>query len=164
MRTYISPAALAVAAVLGFAAWPACLSAAEKDEKTVTLVPDDLEWLDATAPFLPGTKIAILEGHPDKAGPFVYRMKMPAGYKIQPHAHKKAERVTVISGDYRMGLGEKFDQKEAVKLPPGSYIMRPPGTMHYGWAEKETVLQIHGEGPWAAEFANPADNPTKRKK
>lgn len=163
MSIRFSLAAVAIAASLGLAGW-ACLFAAEKDVQTVTLLPDKIEWQDATSPFLPGTKIAVLEGHPEKEGPFVYRMKMPDGYKIQPHAHKKPERVTVISGEYHAGLGEKFDERTAMKLPAGSYIVRPPGTMHWGWSKGETVLQIHGEGPWQPEYARGADEPAAKKR
>jgi hypothetical protein len=34
---------------------------------------------------------------------------------------------------------------------------------HFGFVKGETVLQLHGTGPWAIDYVNPADDPRKAK-
>jgi anti-sigma factor ChrR (cupin superfamily) len=46
------------------------------------------------------------------------RLLFPEGYKIPPHPHPQMERVTVISGALRVGMGEKFDQSDGVFAVP----------------------------------------------
>lgn len=126
--------------------------------------PNALTWTDGPPSLPPGAKIAVLEGDPGKSGPFVFRVKVPDGYKIPPHTHPKPERVTVLSGSFHLGMGEKFDPKHATTLPAGTYGTWPAGMKHFVWVEGETVVQFHGEGPWQIEYLNPADDPRTAKK
>src|SRR4051794_26167426 len=71
--------------------------------------PAEIKWLDGPTSVPPGAKLAVLEGNPAKEGPFVIRLKLPDGYRIPPHTHPKPERLTVISGVFNIGMGEKFD-------------------------------------------------------
>lgn len=43
----------------------------------------------------------------------------------------------------------------------GSFGYWPVGMRHFAWAEGETVLQLHGRGPWTVTYVNPADEPRK---
>jgi hypothetical protein len=70
---------------------------------------DNLKWQDGPPSLPKGAKIAVLEGDPGKEGPFVFRVKVPDSYKIPPHTHPKPERVTIISGTFNIGMGDKFD-------------------------------------------------------
>jgi len=128
---------------------------------TVSL-PDTLKW--AEAPVLPGARLAVVHGDPSKEGLFVYRLRMPANYKIPPHLHKASENVTVLAGTFYMGLGEKFDQGSGQELPVGGFASIPANHPHYAWAGKEeTVVQVHGVGPSDLRFVNPADDPRQKK-
>ena len=121
----------------------------------------DLKW--AAVPSLPaGAQIAVLEGPMNQAAPFTVRLKFPAGYRIPPHTHPAIERVTVLSGTFHMGMGEKFDPKAAQAVRAGELMIMQPGTAHYAWAEGETVVQLHGMGPWGITYINPADDPRQR--
>src|SRR5687768_15938354 len=71
--------------------------------------PDSITWQDGPPSLPKGAQIAVLEGDPTKEGPFVFRVKVPDGYRIPPHTHPKMERVTVIAGSFNIGMGEKFD-------------------------------------------------------
>ena len=125
------------------------------------VTPDTLKW--AEPPVLPGAKLAVVSGDPSKEGLFVYRIKMPAGYKIPPHTHKASENVTVLTGVFYIGLGEKFDQGSGQELPTGGFVSVPPKHAHYAWAgREETVVQVHGMGPTDLTFVNPADDPRKK--
>jgi quercetin dioxygenase-like cupin family protein len=134
----------------------------EKGRATIH-APAALKWVDGPPSLPPGAKVAILDGDPTKPGPFVMRARLPDGYKIPPHTHPQAERMTVLSGNLRLGMGDKFDPKHATELAPGTYAALPPGMKHFAWAEGETVIQVHGEGPWVIEYVNPADDPRKKR-
>ncbi len=120
---------------------------------------DKIEW-KAGPPSLPaGASIAILEGDPTKEGPFVFRVKVPDGFRIPPHTHPKMERVTVISGTFNLGMGDAFDADKTQPMPAGTYGRWTAGMHHFVWAKGETIVQFHGEGPWTINYVNPADDP-----
>jgi quercetin dioxygenase-like cupin family protein len=126
--------------------------------------PTTIEWT-AGPPALPaGAKMAVLEGDPTKEGPFVVRFQFPEGYHVPPHTHPKTERVTVISGALYLATGEALDRGSAKKLPAGSFGYWPASMKHTAWSEGETVIQLHGVGPWQINYVNPADDPRNRKK
>jgi quercetin dioxygenase-like cupin family protein len=153
-----SIAAIAVA-VLG---WP-LVGTGQSDKPPPKLyTPDGLKWEDGPKSLPPGAKMTVLEGDPTAPGPFVMRVKVPDGYKIPPHIHPKPERVTVISGSFHFGMGDKFDAKHATALPAGSYGTWPAGMRHFVWAEGETVIQLNGDGPWQIEYLNPLDDPRRK--
>jgi quercetin dioxygenase-like cupin family protein len=109
-------------------------------------------------------QIAVLEGDPSKEGAFVFRVKVPDGYRIPPHTHPKTERVTIISGTFNIGMGEKFDEKTTKALPAGTYGYWEAGMKHFVWIKGETVVQFHGMGPWSIQYVDPKDDPRNQKK
>src|SRR5918996_37515 len=162
MKTILSSASVVLLA-MGFS-W-ARLSAEETQSAEMRLYPPtSMEWKAGPAAIPPGAKMAVLEGDPTKEGPFVVRFQFPDGYHIPPHTHPKTERVTVVSGNLYLATGETLDRNSAKKLPAGSFGYWPAGMKHAGWAEGETVIQLHGIGPWQINYVNPADDPRKAKK
>jgi len=122
-----------------------------------------VQWGDAP-PMLPkGAKLAVLQGDPSKPGPFVIRLKMPAGYKAAPHWHSQPENLTVLSGTFMVGMGEKLDKKAMKPMHAGDFGSVPAKQPHYAVAKTATVVQIHGEGPFDLTYVNDADDPTKAK-
>ena len=93
----------------------------------------------------------------------VIRLQFPDGYHIPPHTHP-TERVTVISGTMFPAMGENLDRSAAKTLPAGTYGLWPAGMKHTAWSEGETVIQLHGVGPWRINYVNPADDPRNAKK
>jgi quercetin dioxygenase-like cupin family protein len=92
------------------------------------LTPSELRWQDA--PGLPtGTKVAVIEGPMSEAVPFTVRIKFPAGAKVPPHWHPAIEHVTVISGVFNAGLGDKLDESKATPLSVGSIAIMQPNTI-----------------------------------
>jgi quercetin dioxygenase-like cupin family protein len=128
------------------------------------VAPESVEW-GPCPPNLPaGCKIAVLQGDPSKDGQeFTMRAWWPDGYKIMPHYHPMTENLTVISGTFNVGMGDKFDANTTKKMPPGSFISMPPQMHHYAWAEGETVIQLNALGPFATIYVNPADDPSMKK-
>ncbi len=121
--------------------------------------PAEIKWVDGPPSLPKGAQIAVLEGDPGKEGPFVFRVKLPDGYRIPPHTHPKTERITVIEGTFNIGMGEKFDAQATRPMPEGTYGYWPAGMQHFVWAKGETILQFHGTGPWTITYVNPADDP-----
>jgi hypothetical protein len=126
--------------------------------------PAEVKWKDGPGSLPAGARFAVLEGDPAKEGPFVMRLWFPDGFRIQPHWHPKVERVTIISGTLNLGMGEKFDQSATRELTAGTFGFWPAGMRHFAWAKGETVLQLHGTGPWVINYVNPADDPRSARK
>jgi len=127
--------------------------------------PADLKWGDAPPGLPPGGKMAVLNGDPAQAGAFTVRLKAPAGYKVMPHTHPTAERLTVISGSFKIGMGEKFGEASMQQMTAGSYMVLPANMAHYAkGAGKDSVVQIDSEGPFQINYVSPIDDPRNAKK
>jgi quercetin dioxygenase-like cupin family protein len=120
----------------------------------------DIKW--GTTPSLPGAKFAVIEGPMNEPVAFTARIQFPAGYKIAPHFHSGIEHVTVISGEFAMGPGEKFDEAKLTKLGPGDFAVMQPKTPHFAMTTRPTEVQIHGVGPWTLTYVNPKDDPRQK--
>jgi hypothetical protein len=128
----------------------------------IVVPPDQVTWGPPPPALPPGAKIAVLEGNPSEAGPFTMRLQIPDRYRIPPHYHPAIEHVTVLKGTFKVGMGEKFDASAMTSLPTGTFAALQPGTRHFAEAQGETLLQIHGVGPWGLTYVNPADDPRKQ--
>jgi quercetin dioxygenase-like cupin family protein len=164
-RTLLLTGVVAVA-LLG-AGWltfesPVQASTESGGQPPLMLTAGELKWVDASAMLRPGAEIAVLYGDPKKAGPFAMRLRFPAGFRMPAHRHPADEHVTVISGTLHLGQGEKPDAAKAKALSAGSFVLVPAGTPHYGWFSEQTVLQLHGTGPWGVAYIDPADAPKGR--
>ena len=154
-RLHIVPAILMLAVL-------AALRVQAQEHAHTVVMPETLKWVEPAT--LPGARLAVVQGDPSKEGLFVYRLKMPAGYRIPAHLHKASENVTVLSGEFFIGLGEKLDQGKGQELPVGAFLSVPPNHPHYAWmGGTETVVQVHGVGPTDLRFVNPEDDPRKKK-
>ncbi len=132
---------------------------AEDHKSPAAYLPEAAEWAPAP-PVLPaGADIAVLSGNPFGDGWFVLRLKFPAGYDIPAHIHSGDELITVISGEFNIGHGEKLDREATTLLNAGGFVEMPAGHPHFAWASAETVVQIHGPGPFDITYMDPADNP-----
>lgn len=127
------------------------------------LAPDEMKWGPAPPGLPPGADIAVVSGDPSKPGlPFTMRARFPDGYKVPPHWHPTDENVTVLQGTINLGTGDTFDQSATKALPTGSFASMPKHMHHFAWASGETIIQIHGMGPFAITYVNPADDPRKK--
>jgi len=146
MRTLLVVASLALG-----------LSPAVAQQAAHTMVnAEEVQWKNAP-PILPGAQMSILYGDPAKKGMFVMRLKFPANYRVPPHTHPVDEIVTVISGEFNIGMGRKFDKAQTKPYTAGGLVAMPPGMEHFVYTDQETVIQISTRGPWALNFVNPDD-------
>ncbi len=125
------------------------------------VLPQAIKWLNFPLGG-PGAKAAVVSGDLDKPGPFVLRIKSPAGAKVPPHWHPGDEHLTIISGTFAVGMGDVYDPKKLTVLPQGSYALLPREMHHFALSKSATVVQVHGMGPFQINFVNPADDPRKK--
>jgi len=123
------------------------------------VTPDQIKWGPMPEGLPPGAQSAVLSGDPNSNGPFVIRVKAPAGYTVAPHRHSKDEDVTVIAGKVGIVMGDTLSKDPSQALPPGSFVHMPSGMAHFAWGEEDSIIQIDGIGPFDITYINPKDDP-----
>lgn len=114
----------------------------------------DLKW----TPIIAGWELTVVSGDPDKEGePFVIRLHGKDGAKVPAHWHPTDENVTTLKGIFLVGLGEKYDEAQLQPMGVGSFAMMPKEMRHFGRAKGDTVVQVHGTGPFKVNWVNPAE-------
>ncbi len=131
------------------------LAAQTPPPEFVQVLPQDVQW--KPHPIVPGAQIAVLLGNPSVEGPYAVRMRFPPNSRVQPHTHPEARSYTVLSGEWKLGFGERFDEAELRSYPAGSLYRLPSGVTHFqASGAMETIIQIQGRGPSATTFVKPA--------
>ena len=144
-------AATALTAVLG--------GPASAEEMHKVLKPDAIQW--GASPRLPkGAQVAVIYGNPAKEGHYIILAKMPDGYSVPAHWHNSTENVTVISGTFNVGMGNKLDKTKGEAIGPGGFFSSGAKMNHYAWAKGDTLIQVTGIGPFDVTYVNPKDDPS----
>ena len=125
----------------------------------VLIESDGFEYKVGPASLAKGAEYSVLYGDPGGDGVFAMRLRLPDGFHIAPHVHSQPEIVTVISGTFRIGMGEEANPDTATALEPGGFFAYPPGMAHYAYAEGETVVQLNSSGPWTITYIQDDDDP-----
>lgn len=166
IRNHRSALLIAATALLPFAALahdghehPSLTQAVAKGDAHIMVAPEDVVWAPGPGSLPPGAEFALIEGDPAAAGPLTLRLKFPAGYRIPAHSHPAIEHITVISGVFHAGMGDRLDTSRGSAMPSGSFVVMPTGHNHYAWTDEETVVQLHSIGPWGITYVDPADDP-----
>jgi quercetin dioxygenase-like cupin family protein len=122
---------------------------------------DSIQW----KPLRPGAEIAVVSGDPNKDGSaFVVRFRYSSKSRIPPHWHPTDEHLTVLTGTFRIGMGERGEESAATSLTVGAYALLPAKLPHYAWADAGTTVQVHGIGPFVINYVNPEDDPNRTNK
>jgi quercetin dioxygenase-like cupin family protein len=117
---------------------------------------DELEWNDFTVPgFPPGLRYAVVHGDPAGDGPYTLRASLPDGYRIPAHIHGMDEHLTVISGIFEFGHGERWNEAQLRPHGPGDYLYIPADMPHFARANGAVVFQLHGIGPFTTTVLEP---------
>ena len=140
---------LAPASVL-FAQDDAAPAELAMDEPAVVIVSSGaIDYAPIEVPgFDSGMQIAVLSGDPYGEGPYVVRLAFPDGYRFPPHWHPMAENLTVLEGTLLLAMGETVDESAITEYEPGDYLQIPAEHAHFGGAEGDTEIQLHGTGPF----------------
>ncbi len=114
----------------------------------------DLKW----TPIIKGCDLAAVSGDPNADGtPFVIRLRCADGAKIPAHWHPTDENVTVLKGAFLVGMGETFDESKLQTMNVGNFVSMPKEVRHFGLCKGETIVQVHGAGPFKVNWVNPAE-------
>ncbi len=119
-------------------------------------------WGAAPAAIPAGAQAIVLEGDPTKAELFTIRLKFPHNFVVPPHSHPAWEHITVISGILHLGMGDRVTMANATELRAGSFAAVPSGMHHFVHTVGETIVQLHGMGPFVLTYVNRADDPRNR--
>lgn len=110
-----------------------------------------------------GIQTVVLKGDPNESGVYTIMLRVPAHTQIAAHSHRDDRVATVISGTWRIGYGDKFDEAKLKALSPGSFYTEPPGRNHFAeTGEEPVVVQITGFGPSSTEYVDRAQDPQAR--
>jgi anti-sigma factor ChrR (cupin superfamily) len=114
----------------------------------------DLKW----TPIIKGCDLATVSGDSSADGaPFVVRLRCVDGAKIPAHWHPTDENVTVLKGTFLVGMGETFDESKLQPMNVGNFVSMPKEMRHYGMIKGETIVQVHGMGPFKVNWVNPSE-------
>ena len=116
----------------------------------------DLKW----TPIIKGCDLAVVEGNPDAEGqPFVVRFKCADGAKVPAHWHPTDEYLTVLKGAFLVGRGDSFDESKLQTMNVGNFLLMPKEMRHFAMNKGETIVQVHGTGPFKVNWVNPSEVP-----
>jgi anti-sigma factor ChrR (cupin superfamily) len=114
----------------------------------------DLKW----KPIIKGCDVASVDGDMNAEGtPFVLRIRCADGSRIPAHWHPTDENVTVLKGALLVGMGETFSESKMQTMNVGNFISMPKEMRHYAMSKGETIVQVHGAGPFKVNWVNPSD-------
>jgi len=114
----------------------------------------DLKW----TPIIKGCDIAAVDGDMNAEGtPFVLRLRCADGTKIPAHWHPTDENVTVLKGTFLVGMGESFDEGKMQTMNVGNFVSMPKEVRHFAMSKGETIVQVHGAGPFKVNWVNPSE-------
>jgi len=132
---------------------------AEDKSGPTALTPAEMKWQSQGGLAQGGIEQANLVGDPTKPGPYTIRLKFPAGYRLAPHTHPDYREVTILSGTWNTGYGEKFNEAALKSLPAGSFYTEPANIPHFVEVREPVMIQVSGMGPSGRAFVNSTANP-----
>jgi len=116
----------------------------------------DLKW----TPIIKGCDLAPVSGDSSAEGaPFVLRIRCADGIKLPAHWHPTDEHLTVLKGTFLVGMGESFDEAKLQAMNFGNFLTMPKEMRHFGLCKGETIVQVHGAGPFKVNWVNPSEVP-----
>ena len=152
-----NPPQIALAVVLALAAGTA-IAQSVRGASSPAIAADAVKWGPVPDAIPAGAEIAVLMGDPNKAGPFVARLRFPAGYRFPAHTHSVDELVTVLSGTVHFARGDTLDRTKGRPLGAHGFNPTPAGVPHYLYTNGAATIQIQGEGPFDFKYLKASDD------
>ena len=111
---------------------------------------------------LPGGEFAVVAGAPGQPGPYAFRVRFPAGFKVMPHTHPEDRIYTVLTGTWTIGIGTEYDAAALQRFRPGAVYVLKAGTPHFhGAPDGPAMFQVSGVGPTATVYLKAEDDPRR---
>ncbi len=115
---------------------------------------EDLKW----TPLIKGFDLAPVDGDLNaEGGPFLLSLRGADRAKIPAHWHPTDENITVLKGTLLVGMGETFDETKLQAMNAGNFVSVPKEMRHFAMSKGETIVQVHGSGPFQANWVNPSE-------
>ena len=96
---------------------------------------------------LPGIASALIAGNPKQGPNYTVIVRFSPGTRVPAHYHPDQRVITVISGTYYLGGGEKFDESALKPYGPGMVIIIPARAPHFSGSKDDgTVVLESGDG------------------
>jgi quercetin dioxygenase-like cupin family protein len=109
-------------------------------------------------PIMKGCDLASVSGDFNADGAaFVLRIRCTDGIKVPAHWHPTDENLTVLKGTFLVAAGETFDESKLQTMNVGNFVMMPKAMRHFALCKGETIVQIHGTGPFKVNWVNPSE-------
>jgi len=148
-RVFLASAVIVVGvlAVLSARMW-----AQEAQRQIVGVAAEQVRWF--TPPYYTdGRQRAQLFGDSSQGGPWIDRVRIPAGKHVGAHTHPQDELVTVIEGTWYIGAGDKYDPTKLKGYGAGSFIVIPADIPHFvGAKETAVVVQLYGAEKFRTDY------------
>jgi anti-sigma factor ChrR (cupin superfamily) len=153
-KDLLKGACLTATALLALAAASYSQEKKESDSAHKIVHFADLKW----TPIIKGCDLAPVSGDPNADGaPFVLRLRCVDGAKVPAHWHPTDENVTVLKGTFLVGMGETFDESKLQTMSVGNFVAMPKEMRHFAMSKGETIVQVHGAGPFKVNWVNPSE-------
>lgn len=95
----------------------------------------------------------VLSGNPEASGSsYVVHYRTLVSCDVPAHWHPEDENVTVLAGEFYLGMGEKFSKDALRGFAPGSFALIPRRHPHFTRYARGTVVQVHGVGPLVTNY------------
>ena len=104
---------------------------------------------------LPGLEQTTLIGDPSKPGPDLSASCFPLVLRSHRIPIPILREVTVLSGTWYTGYGDKAEAADLKELPAGSFYTEPANVAHYVEIREPTLIQVSGTGPSGRKFVGP---------
>ena len=124
---------------------PAEMQSAAQTGKVRKLAAFGLLWTPFNASGFPDglSRAPIYGDYTAPDGSYTIRLKFPDLYRIPPHYYPKDVSLTVLSGILILSHNNAGEIYRA-----GDFLHMPPATPHSGVVKGETIVQVHGVGPF----------------
>lgn len=72
-----------------------------------------------------------------------------------PHVHPEDENIVVLKGSWAVGMGDRYNQQALEPMELGTYGLVQKKMAHFALSKTETILQVHGIGPFTTHWVAP---------
>jgi hypothetical protein len=101
-------------------------------------------------------RFETVSGDPAKSGAlYVIRIHAEAGDIIMPHTHPEDENIVVVKGSWAVGMGDRFNRQALEPMEVGTYGLVPKKMAHFALSKTDTIIQVHGVGPFTTQWVVP---------